>query len=75
MHQVDIKTQETSPATVRLHEARRLLTISWQLSDMLEDMLEEHRGYTREFLYGLKKSLKDARARKTVQIHSLGELA
>ena len=75
MQQAGIKSREASAASLRLSETRRLLAISWQLSDMLEDALEEHRGYTKEFLQGLEKSLKNARAGKVVRINSLRDLA
>jgi hypothetical protein len=55
-------------------EAYRLFERATLLADALEDVMESHGSYSKEFTKGLKLSLSDAKAGKLKKILSLKEL-
>lgn len=74
IHAPLVKIKEEPKVILKPQELRRFFTITSELSDLAEDILERRGGYSEEFLSGLHKSLKEARAGKLREITSLAEL-
>ncbi|MGD0696639.1 MAG: hypothetical protein ABSB82_17610 [Terriglobia bacterium] len=56
-------------------EAYRLFCMSSDLADALEEILESRASYNREFLTGLRESLKQARGGSLRRIEKLADLS
>lgn len=69
-----VKTREKAKVTLKPQELRRFFTITSELADLAEDILERRGEYSEEFLRGLNKSLKEAHEGKSQEITSLAEL-
>lgn len=68
-------SKSDNPAlTLTVDEARRLLDLSVELSDLAENILEGNNAYSEEFLRGLKQSQKEAREGEWREFRSADEL-
>ena len=70
-----INTNQLKTINVDLEQIRRLFTLSTQLADSAEDILESRGEYSDEFVSGLRQSLTDASQGNVKPISSLQELA
>lgn len=68
------KIKPDTTSDISSNELQRLFRLSLEIADIAEDILESRGAYSKEFLSGLKKSLKDAREGKVKKIKSLSEL-
>lgn len=64
----------TSQFTLAPKEAYRLFEKAADLADILEDIMEAHGSYSKEFLKGLSLSQKQTQTGKIKKINSLKEL-
>lgn len=55
-------------------DLRALFTLIGRVADTAERILEEQEEFSKEFLRGLQRSLKEARSGKLMKIESLSEL-
>jgi hypothetical protein len=55
-------------------KAQKLLRLSTELSDVVEDILEDQGAYKPEFVEGLNISIRQAQAGKLFKIKSLDDL-
>lgn len=53
---------------------QRLFEVGSEITDLAEDVLDELRGYSEEFLGGLEKSVKEAKFGKLKKIKTLKDL-
>jgi len=69
------KIRQPTTITLDLDEVRRLYTLSTELADATEDMLENQGTYAPEFITGLRQSLKEAKEGKLHAINSLADIS
>jgi cyclopropane fatty-acyl-phospholipid synthase-like methyltransferase len=74
MAQTISSVKRSSSLTFDTKKARRLFELSTELADFAEDILESRQEYSKEFVRGLRRSLKEARAGKLKKIASLSDL-
>lgn len=56
------------------NKIRRLFEVGSEITELAEDVLDELGEYTDEFLQGIRKSIKEAKAGKLKKIKSLKDL-
>lgn len=67
-------TPKTSTVSLEYREFQELASASARLSDLVEDILERKGAYKKEFLRGLKQSLREAKRGKLKPVNSILDL-
>lgn len=68
------QTPTKTKIIIEPQEAYEIFRMSTALADRVEEILESHGAYRKEFLQGLTRSFKEAQEGKLVKVESLLEL-
>ncbi len=74
MSKTTTKTNKLDSLSLKVEEAQRLFGVSLELADLMEDLLERNAKFSKEFTFGLRKSLNQVSKGETSSINSLKDL-